>query len=56
MEGRAEIYTLTGQLVAARTIAFGDNPVRLDLSSGVYVLRVVYGNGEISSHKLVINK
>jgi Secretion system C-terminal sorting domain len=55
MEGRAEIYTLTGQLVAAKTIVFGENPVRIDLSSGVYVLRVVYENGDISSHKLVIN-
>jgi len=56
MEGRAEVYALTGQLVASSTIAFGDNPIRFDLNSGVYVLRIVYGNGDNSSHKLVINK
>lgn len=56
MEGRAELYALTGQLVASRNIAFGDNPLRFDLNSGVYVLRVIYDNGDVSSHKLVINK
>jgi len=56
MEGRAEVYALTGQLVASRNLAFGDNPIRFDLNSGLYVLRVVYENGDISSHKLVINK
>ncbi len=56
MEGRAEVYALTGQLVASRNIAFGDNPIRFDLNSGVYVLQIIYENGDNSSHKLVINK
>jgi hypothetical protein len=56
MEGRAEVYTLTGQLVASGTIAFGDNPIRFDLNSGIYALRIIYENGDIASHKLVINK
>jgi hypothetical protein len=56
MEGHAEVYALTGQLVASRNIAFGDNPILFDLNSGVYVLRIIYENGENSSHKLVINK
>jgi hypothetical protein len=56
MEGRAEVYALTGLLVASRNIAFGDNPVRFDLNSGLYVLKITYDNGDISSHKLVIGK
>lgn len=56
MGGRAEVYTLTGQLVATTPVSFGDNPLRFDLSSGVYVLRVVFDNGDVSSHKLVISE
>lgn len=56
MEGRAELYSLTGQLVASRHIIFGDNPLHFDLNSGVYVLRIIYDNGDVSSHKLVVNK
>jgi len=56
MEGRAEVYALTGQMVAAKNITFGDNPIRFDLNSGVYILKVTYDNGDMSSHKIVINK
>ena len=56
MAGRAEVYSLTGQLVATAPISFGENLLRFDLGSGVYVLRVVYGNGDTSSHKLVVSK
>lgn len=56
MEGRVEVYALTGRLVAARIIAFGENPLRFDLPSGTYILRVIYENGDTLSHKLVIIK
>lgn len=56
MAGQVEIYSLTGQLMATRVITFGENPLQLDLNSGVYLVRVVYANGDKSSHKLVINK
>ncbi len=56
MAGRAELYSLTGQLMATTPISFGDNRLRFDLHSGVYILRVVYDNGDASSHKLIVNK
>ena len=40
----------------AKNITFGDNPIRFDLNSGVYILKVTYDNGDMSSHKIVINK
>lgn len=56
MAGRAEIFSLTGQLMGSQIISFGDNPFRVDLHSGVYVLKVTYENGDIASYKLLINR
>ncbi|MDZ4706677.1 MAG: T9SS type A sorting domain-containing protein [Saprospiraceae bacterium] len=56
MVGKAEVFTSTGQLLLTRPVSKGEGFMELGLSSGVYLLKVTFEDGEAVSDKLIINR
>ncbi len=54
MEGKAAVYTISGQLVAEKVLLPGENNLRLDLPTGIYILKNSFGNRSFNK-KLIIN-
>lgn len=55
LEVKIEIIDITGKVVQTEKLLNGESQKTLNLGKGIYIVKAIFKNGEVSTEKLIVN-